>query len=184
MCAYLYKHTYVYIHTDHACMHPFIGKYIRTYSRACVHTCVHAYKDTYKELVKTFIHTYIHTCIYIYTHTYMHTYIRSYIHTYAHTYIHTYIRSYVRSYIHTYIHTYTNQRTCSACEGHVERVRMVAVCVYYEMGGAHPDLILASSRHVANLVIFSRMHMYVYDVYVCVSVNMCVYASWFDICIV
>jgi len=33
-----------------------------------------------------------------------------------------------------------------------ERVRTVSLCVYYEMGGAHQDLVLATKRHISNLV--------------------------------
>ena len=33
----------------------------------------------------------------------------------------------------------------------LEKLRAVAVCVYYEMGGAHKDLSVAAERHIANL---------------------------------
>ena len=33
----------------------------------------------------------------------------------------------------------------------LEKLRAVAMCVYYEMGGAHKDLCVAAERHIANL---------------------------------
>mmetsp|Transcript_26572 Transcript_26572/g.64133 ORF Transcript_26572/g.64133 Transcript_26572/m.64133 type:complete len:491 (+) Transcript_26572:580-2052(+) len=44
------------------------------------------------------------------------------------------------------------QAIAGAIEDVVERVRMVAVCCYYEMGGAHADLVTACRRHVSNLL--------------------------------